>query len=384
MSTYTPCHLLITGGAGFIGSHFVRYILQTDPRVRIVTLDLLTYAGSLDNLQDLPDPDRHTFVGGDICDRGLIARLLHSYSIDTIVHFAAESHVDRSIAGPANFIQTNVVGTLSLLEAARLFWLEERRWRGAACRFHHVSTDEVYGTLGPNDLPFSEMTPYAPNSPYAASKAAADHLVRAYNRTYGLPTTASNCSNNYGPFQHGEKFIPTIIRSCLERKPIPVYGDGSNIRDWLYVEDHCTGIDAIIRHGRVGEAYNIGGCNSWRNLDIVRLICSVMAEQTGQPLDAFTRLIQFVPDRAGHDWRYAIDTTKLRQELGWHPTEPFEEGIRKTVEWYLGRLHGLDHHLFMKNRPRGIASPANFQKRLEIVSQSRVGNIVGDKSYIVK
>jgi len=339
VNVYVPRHILVTGGAGFIGAHFVHYMLRTDVLVRIVTLDLLTYAGSLVNLTELPDPGRHTFVQGDIGDHTLVAALLRAHQIDTIVHFAAESHVDRSITGPAAFIQTNVVGTFTLLEAARVFWLQEQGWDGHTCRFHHVSTDEVYGTLGPDDPPFLETTPYAPNSPYAASKAAADHLVRAYSRTYGLPTTTSNCSNNYGPLQHGEKFIPTIIRACLAGQLIPVYGDGSNIRDWLYVEDHCSGLDTVIRRGRVGETYNIGGGNDWKNLDIVQRICVILAELTGKPTETFTRLIHFVPDRLGHDWRYAIDAAKIQRELGWSPQETFETGLCKTVQWYLHRAY---------------------------------------------
>jgi dTDP-glucose 4,6-dehydratase len=335
VNTYTPRNILITGGAGFIGGHFVRYLLRSDKLARIVNLDLLTYAGSLENLKELPNPDRHTFVQGDICDQSLVEWLLREHEVDTIVHFAAESHVDRSIAGPAAFIQTNVVGTYMLLEAARAFWLHEKGWDAGTCRFQHISTDEVYGTLGPHDPPFHETTPYAPNSPYAASKAASDHLVRAYHQTYGLPITTTNCSNNYGPCQHGEKFIPTIIRSCLEEKAIPVYGDGSNMRDWLYVEDHCTAIDAVIRRGRVGETYNVGGCNNWRNLDIVYLICSVLAESKGQSEETFTRLIRFVEDRPGHDWRYAIDSTKIRKGLGWYPAETFETGIRKTLAFFV-------------------------------------------------
>ena len=341
MSVYTPHTLLVTGGAGFIGCNFVRRMLRTDPNIRIITLDLLTYAGFLDNLQDLPDPTRHTFVHGDICDYALVQRVLRVHSIDTIVHFAAESHVDRSIAEPAPFIQTNVVGIFTLLRAACVYWLEEHDWDAEACRFYHISTDEVYGSLGPGASPCRETTPYAPNSPYAASKAASAHLVRAYARTYGLPMTISNCSNNYGPFQHHEKFIPTIIRACLQGKPIPVYGDGSNIRDWLHVEDHCCGIDTVLRRGRVGETYNLGGGNEWRNLDIVHLICAVLAKLTDQKEERFTRLISFVPDRLGHDWRYALDTTKVRYELGWQPTESFEAGIRGTVEWYLERRERL-------------------------------------------
>jgi dTDP-glucose 4,6-dehydratase len=296
---------------------------------------MLTYAGSLDNLKELPDPDRHTLVAGNICDRPLVEHLLREHAIDTIVHFAAESHVDRSITGPAAFIQNNVVGTFTLLEAARGVWLHEKAWNASRCRFHHVSTDEVYGTLEPHDPPFCETTPYAPNSPYAASKAASDHLVRAYHKTYGLPTSMTHCSNNYGPHQHDEKFIPTIIRSCLQGMPIPVYGDGSNRRDWLYVDDHCAAIDAVIRRGRVGEAYNIGGCNDWKNLDMVYGICQILADLIGEPVETFSRLIRFVTDRPGHDWRYAIDVTRMQDELGWHPTETFETGMRKTVAWYV-------------------------------------------------
>jgi dTDP-glucose 4,6-dehydratase len=335
MHVYTPRNVLITGGAGFIGCHFIRYLLGTDTHVRIVNLDLLTYAGSLDNLKALPDPDRHTAVAGGICDRALVEHLLREHAIDTIVHFAAESHVDRSITGPAAFIQTNVVGTFTLLDAARIFWLHEKAWAVGTCRFHHVSTDEVYGTLGPHDPPFCETTPYAPNSPYAASKAASDHLVRAYHKTYGLPILTTHCSNNYGPYQHDEKFIPTVIRSCLQGKPIPVYGNGSNMRDWLYVEDHCAAIDVVLRHGRAGETYDIGGGSDWKNLDIVYVICQILAELTGTSAEKFSSLISFVQDRPGHDWRYAIDATKIQTELGWHPTETFTTGMRKTVEWYL-------------------------------------------------
>ncbi len=334
MRNYQPQNVLITGGAGFIGCNFVRYWLARDPDIRIVDLDLLTYAGSLDNLANLPDPDRHEFVYGDICDRPLVERLLREHRIDTVVHFAAESHVDRSISGPAAFIETNFVGTFTLLDAAREYWRELILERPV--RFHHISTDEVYGTLSPDDPAFSETTPYAPNSPYSASKAGSDHLVRAYHHTYGLPVTTSNCSNNYGPFQHGEKFIPTVIRNCLQGNPIPVYGDGSNIRDWLYVQDHCRGIDAVIRRGRPGETYNIGGCNEWANIDIARTICALLNEQ--RPARApHARLISFVTDRPGHDWRYAIDAGKMAHELDWKPSETFPSGIAKTVDWYLER-----------------------------------------------
>jgi len=335
---HRPRNVLVTGGAGFIGCNFVRYLLATDPEVRIVNLDLLTYAGSLDNLRDLPDPARHVFVQGDICDRGLVDRLLREHQIDTLVHFAAESHVDRSITGPAAFVETNLVGTFTLLEAARTAWLDGKT--AEHCRFHHISTDEVYGTLGRDNPPFTETTPYAPNSPYSASKAGSDHLARAYFHTYKLPVVTTNCSNNYGPFQHGEKFIPTVIRSCLRQQPIPVYGDGSNIRDWLYVEDHCRGIEAVIHQGRLGETYNIGGCNEWANINIVKKICALLDERRPEHAP-HERLISFVTDRPGHDWRYAIDARKMDQELGWRPLETFETGIAKTVNWYLER-HAMD------------------------------------------
>jgi len=334
MAEFTPRSMLVTGGAGFIGSNFVRYMLATDKNVRIVNLDALTYAGSLDNLRDLPDTSRYFFEHGDICDADLIERLLREHAIDSIVHFAAESHVDNSITGPEAFVHTNVMGTFTLLDAARHYWLGERGFGLSDCRFHHISTDEVYGTLGTDDAPFSETTPYAPNSPYSASKAGSDHLVRAWFHTYGLPVTTTNCSNNYGPRQHGEKFIPTVIRCCREGKPIPVYGDGSNIRDWLYVDDHCGGIDTVIRRGQLGETYNIGGINEWANNDIARLICTLMDEM----LPASTphaQLISYVQDRPGHDWRYAIDAEKITDELNWQPAETFETGIRKAVAWYL-------------------------------------------------
>lgn len=334
MSTFTPRNMLVTGGAGFIGSNFVHYMLATDSALRIVNLDALTYAGSLDHLRDLPDASRHSFVKGDICDATLIDRLLREHTIDCIVHFAAESHVDNSITGPEAFVRTNVMGSFTLLDAARRYWLNERGWGNAACRFHHISTDEVYGTLQADDPAFSEATPYAPNSPYSASKAGSDHLVRAWHHTYGLPVTTTNCSNNYGPRQHGEKFIPTVIRSCRQGLPVPVYGDGSNIRDWLYVDDHCRGIEAVIRRGRLGETYNIGGINEWANIHIARLICSLLDDML--PADKpYADLITYVKDRPGHDWRYAIDATKMQSELGWTPAETFETGIRKTVAWYL-------------------------------------------------
>lgn len=330
MTNYKPRNILVTGGAGFIGCNYIRHMLANYTDINILNLDKLTYAGSIDNLQQLPDKTRHQLVQGDICDQPLVAQLLEEHQINTIVHFAAESHVDRSISGPNDFIQSNIIGTFSLLEAAREYWQKSHQLDPRQCRFHHISTDEVYGTLSATDPAFSETTPYAPNSPYAASKAGSDHLVRAWHHTYGLPVTTSNCSNNYGPYQHAEKFIPTVIRACQERNKIPVYGDGSNIRDWLYVEDHCAAIDAIVRRGRLGETYNIGGINEWANIDICRIICDLMDKQ--KPSAAPHRnLISFVRDRPGHDWRYAINAQKLAKEIGWIPKETFQTGIAKTV-----------------------------------------------------
>jgi dTDP-glucose 4,6-dehydratase len=329
---FCPKNVLVTGGAGFIGCNFVRQLLRKDDQVHVVNLDLLTYAGSLENLAGLPDPDRHTFVQGNICDRDLVDRLFKEYQIDTLVHFAAESHVDRSISGPAAFVQTNVIGTFTLLEAARQFWLNS--FDPTQVRFHHISTDEVYGTLAKVEPAFTETTPYAPNSPYSASKAGSDHLVRAYFHTYGLPVTTTNCSNNYGPYQHSEKFIPTVIRSCLQQQSIPVYGDGSNIRDWLYVEDHCQGIETVLRQGEPGETYNIGGRNEMANITIAKIICTLMDERRPQHAP-HQRLISFVTDRPGHDWRYAIDDTKIATLFQYSPQETFASGIAKTVDWYL-------------------------------------------------
>lgn len=340
---YTPRRVLVTGGAGFIGANFIHHWLRHDPAVYLVTLDLLTYAGSRDALAGLPDPGRHDFLQGDIGDRSLVDRTLRAYEIDTIVHLAAESHVDRSIDGPAVFIQTNVVGTFTLLEAARRYWLEEQKLDPARCRFHHVSTDEVYGSLGPADPAFTEETRYAPNSPYSASKAGSDHLVRAYHHTYKLPVTLTSCSNNYGPLQHTEKFIPTIIRSCLAGRPIPVYGDGSNVRDWIFVDDHCAGLLRVLRDGRPGETYNLGGGNERSNLALVRVITSLLDELRPRVGGgSYYDLVSFVTDRPGHDWRYAIDSAKAARELGWAPAESFESGLRKTVAWYLARAEGTE------------------------------------------
>jgi dTDP-glucose 4,6-dehydratase len=328
-------NVLVTGGAGFIGSNFVRSLLQAEPEVRAVTLDALTYAGSLENLKELPDPARHTFVRGDICDRGLVEKLLGELEIDTIVHFAAETHVDRSILGPAPFIQTNVVGTFSLLEAAR------RVWGGKSGRFHHVSTDEVYGTLGPGEPAFSESTPYAPNSPYSASKASSDHLVRAYFHTYGLPVTITNCSNNYGPYQFPEKLIPLMVRNALQGKALPVYGDGLQVRDWLYVEDHCEAILRVLQAGRPGETYNVGGNNQPANLEIVQTICDFLDELRPAGT-SYARLITHVADRPGHDRRYAMDIRKIQGELGWRPRHDLTSGLRRTLEWYLGHADWVE------------------------------------------
>jgi dTDP-glucose 4,6-dehydratase len=329
-------NILVTGGAGFIGSNFIHYLLRTRPDLRIINLDRLTYAGNLENLKDLPDPTRHTFIHGDICDAGLVSEIFHTYTIDTVVHFAAESHVDRSILGPGQFVQTNIVGTFTLLDAARQAWLIEKMVPKADVHFHHVSTDEVFGTLKAGEPAWQETTPYAPNSPYSASKASSDHLVRAYHHTYGMPVTITNCSNNYGPYQFPEKLIPLMILNALSGKPLPVYGDGQQIRDWLYVEDHCEAIWRVVEDGRLGETYNIGGNNQPANLTIVRTICAILDELhprgDGQPYES---QIAYVKDRPGHDRRYAMDIQKIHAELGWQPRESLETGLLKTVRWYL-------------------------------------------------
>jgi dTDP-glucose 4,6-dehydratase len=321
--------LLVTGGAGFIGSNFVLSTLKQTGEP-IVNLDKLTYAGSLRNLESLRDDSRHVFVQGDICDRPLVRKLLEQYKPKAIVHFAAESHVDRSIAGPAPFIETNVTGTFSLLEEAKIYCQA-----ATGFRFVHVSTDEVYGSLGPKDAAFKETSPYAPNSPYAASKAAADHLVRAYHHTYGLPTLTTNCSNNYGPRQFPEKLIPLTIRNALAGKPLPVYGDGKNVRDWLYVDDHCEAVRVVLERGRVGEAYNIGGDCEKTNIEVVNAICAVLDEASPRRNGRHAELITFVKDRPGHDRRYAMDASKMARELGWKPRDTFESGLARTVRWYM-------------------------------------------------
>lgn len=336
-------HVLVSGGAGFIGSNFIRFLLSKEQGVRIFNLDALTYAGSLKNLDELPDASRHVFIHGDICDRLLVDGLLRNHQVDTIVHFAAESHVDRSILGPEQFIQTNIVGTFTLLEAARRFWLEEKMLPGQEVRFHHISTDEVYGSLKPDDPPFTENTPYAPNSPYAASKAASDHLVRSYGHTYGLPYSLTNCSNNYGPYQFPEKLISLMILNALEGKPLPVYGDGQQIRDWLFVEDHCEAIWTVLKKGKTGETYNIGGGNQPANLTIVHTICEILDElRPDSPYAPHDRLIRFVEDRPGHDRRYAMDISKISQELGWKPRHSLTTGLAKTVEWYLSHANWVE------------------------------------------
>lgn len=326
--------LLVTGGAGFIGSNFVRYWISHHPDDRLVVLDALTYAGNRNSLQEFAERPNFRFVMGNICDRLLLDRLLNEEQIDTIVHFAAESHVDRSILGPGTFIQTNVVGTFSLLESFRHHWLATDQ--PTTYRFLHVSTDEVYGSLRRDDAAFTETTPYAPNSPYSASKAGSDHLVRAYFHTYNLPTLITNCSNNYGPYQFPEKLIPLMTINTLLGKPLPVYGDGQNIRDWLYVEDHCRALEVVLQWGQVGTTYNIGGNNEIKNLDLVKTLCQIMDELDPHlSVRPAEKLITFVKDRPGHDRRYAIDITKICSELGWTPAKTFEQGLRETLIWYL-------------------------------------------------
>ncbi len=326
--------ILVTGGAGFIGSNFVRHALA-DPGRRVVNLDLLTYAGHRENLADLEGDPRYLFVRGDIGDRDLVRSLLREHRPGAVVNFAAESHVDRSIDGPAAFIQTNVLGTFNLLDCARTFWRELDAEAAAAFRFLHVSTDEVYGSLGAEGL-FHEETPYAPNSPYSASKAASDHLVRAWYHTYGLPVLTTNCSNNYGPYQFPEKLIPLMILNAVAGKPLPIYGDGGNVRDWLHVTDHCRAIDRVLEAGRPGEVYNVGGNSEKSNLEVVDTLCALLDELSpGSPSTPHAGLKTFVPDRPGHDRRYAIDAGKIRRELGWEPRHTFESGLRSTVEWYL-------------------------------------------------
>jgi dTDP-glucose 4,6-dehydratase len=326
--------ILVTGGAGFIGSNFVHHWCHQYPQHRVIVLDALTYAGNRQTLADLEGKDNFRFVQGDICDRELIDSLLREEQIGLVAHFAAESHVDRSILGPGAFVQTNVVGTFTLLESFRQYWNE--KGQPQSDRFLHVSTDEVYGSLEPDDPAFTEKTPYSPNSPYSASKAGSDHLARAYFHTYGMPTIITNCSNNYGPYHFPEKLIPLMCINILLGKPLPVYGDGQNVRDWLYVGDHCQALETVLHKGKAGETYNIGGNNEVKNLELVTLLCQLMDELAPDlPVKPASQLITFVKDRAGHDRRYAIDATKIRTELGWTPQETVEQGLRKTIQWYL-------------------------------------------------
>ncbi len=334
--------ILVTGGAGFIGSNFVLdWLAQSDEPV--INLDKLSYAGNLENLASLQGDSRHIFVQGDICDFELVAGLLKQYRPTAIVHFAAESHVDRSIFGPGEFMRANIDGTFTLLEAARGYWNTLEVEDKVRFRFHHVSTDEVYGSLQADDSPFVETSLYQPNSPYSASKAASDHLVRAWHHTYGLPVTTSNCSNNYGPFHFPEKLIPLVIANALAGNALPIYGDGRQIRDWLYVKDHCSAIRRILEAGRPGEVYNVGGWNEKPNIEIVSVIVALLDELKPDPSGSYTRLITYVTDRPGHDRRYAIDAGKIERELGWRPAETFETGIRKTVEWYLANQDWVSH-----------------------------------------
>ena len=327
--------LLITGGAGFIGANFVHHWLKAHPEDRVTVLDALTYAGSRLNLKQAEGNPKFRFVQGDICDEALVAKLLQEQAVDTVAHFAAESHVDRSIDGPDAFIKTNILGTHVLLKAAKAAWTG----KAGDFRFHHVSTDEVFGSLGPTDPAFHEKTPYDPSSPYSASKAASDHLVRAYHRTYGLPVTITNCSNNYGPYQFPEKLIPVIILNALAGRPIPVYGDGKNVRDWLYVADHCRAIDTVIQRGQLGETYNVGGNGERTNIEIVKTICALLDERRPDSKHRpHESLITYVKDRPGHDRRYAIDLRRIQQELGWQPAEDLKSGLAKTVDWYLSHL----------------------------------------------
>ena len=332
--------ILITGGAGFIGSHVVRRFIRNYPSYEIFNLDALTYAGNLENLRDVEQASNYRFIKADITDEKEIVRLFQVHGFDAVIHLAAESHVDRSITDPMSFVKTNVLGTGILLHAAKTTWLSSGGFEGK--KFYHVSTDEVYGSLGEEGF-FTETTPYDPRSPYSSSKAGSDHLVMAFYHTYKMPVVISNCSNNYGPYQFPEKLIPLAINNIRNSKPVPVYGKGENVRDWLWVEDHASAIDLIFHRGRTGETYNVGGNNEWKNIDLIHLLCKVMDEKLGRPEGTSAQLITFVKDRAGHDLRYAIDSSKLMNELGWSPSLQFEEGLEKTVDWYLSNSQWVDH-----------------------------------------
>jgi dTDP-glucose 4,6-dehydratase len=331
-------NILVTGGAGFIGSHLVRLLVNKYSDYKIINMDVLTYAGNLSNLKDIEDKENYEFVKGDICDFEKVKEIFAMYKIDSVIHLAAESHVDRSIKDPFSFAQTNVMGTLSLLQAAKLYWKEEYSNK----LFYHVSTDEVYGSLGEEGF-FTETTAYDPHSPYSASKASSDHFVRSFQDTYGFPTVISNCSNNYGSFQFPEKLIPLFINNICNNKPLPVYGKGENVRDWLFVDDHARAIDVIFHKGKIGETYNIGGFNEWKNIDLIKVMIKTVDRLLGREEGASEKLITYVTDRAGHDLRYAIDSTKLKNELGWEPSLQFEEGIEKTVQWYLENKKWMDN-----------------------------------------
>lgn len=331
-------NILITGGAGFIGNHVVRLFVEKYPEHRIINLDALTYAGNLENLKDVENAPNYTFVKADITNAERMVQIFAEFNVDAVIHLAAESHVDRSITDPLAFVKTNILGTVNLLNAARSQWGTDFDGK----RFYHVSTDEVYGSLGETGM-FTETTAYDPHSPYSASKASSDHLVRAYNDTYGLPVVISNCSNNYGPYQFPEKLLPLMINNIVQKKPLPVYGKGENIRDWLWVKDHAEAIEVIFRNGADGETYNIGGNNEWKNIDLIHALCRIMDEKLDRPAGASAELIEFVTDRAGHDLRYAIDASKIKNDLGWEPSITFEQGLAKTVDWYLENSEWLDH-----------------------------------------
>ena len=327
--------ILITGGCGFIGSNFIQYILANTKYRNVINLDKLTYAGNLNNLLDIQKDERYIFIQGDICDHNCVRNIFKEYIPNVVVHFAAESHVDRSIDGPQQFIQTNIIGTSVLLQESLDYYIHLNKSFRSKFKFHHISTDEVFGSLGKGGY-FSESTAYNPSSPYSASKASSDHLVRAWHRTFGLPVTISNCSNNYGPYQFPEKLIPLMILNCLAQKPLPVYGTGENVRDWLYVHDHCDAINMVLQKGTIGETYNVGGNNEIQNIQIVRDICTILDEvKPAESGNSYHQLITFVKDRPGHDFRYAIDSTKIKQDLGWQPHETFQSGLRKTINWYL-------------------------------------------------